>query len=158
MPRIGFARDRARKVVRDYGYRRPPVPVEEVAVSEGLSIVRVMEWDQRISGFLEFGTKTLGVNGKHHPHRQRFTIAHELGHFFLSHPQEHCYDQEISFEDQKREFDVEADEFAGELLMPYEMIKQDFRRLKDPKALAQVYAVSEQALWVYLLQRRLIGK
>lgn len=158
MRRVGFPRERARKVLRDYGYTRPPIPVEEIVVAEGLAIVRVMEWDERISGFFEHRTKSIGVNGKHHRHRQRFTIAHELGHFFLAHPQEQCYDEEISFEEQKREFDMEANEFAGELLMPYAVIKEDLRKLKDRKALAQLYEVSEQALWVYLLQRRLVGR
>ncbi len=156
MPRVGFARERARKILRDYGYTRPPIPVEAIAVAEGLTIVRVMEWDQRMSGFFEYATKTIGINGKHHPHRQRFTIAHELGHFFLAHPQDQCYDQEISFEEQKREFDMEANEFAGELLMPYALIGEDLRKVKDPKALTRLYEVSEQALWVYLLKRRLV--
>lgn len=158
MRRVGFPRKRARKVLRDYGYTRPPIPVEEIAVAEGLAVVRVMEWDERISGFLEHATKSIGVNGKHHRHRQRFTIAHELGHFFLAHPQEQCNDEEISFEEQKREFDMEANEFAGELLMPYALIKEDLRKLKNPKTLAQLYEVSEQALWVYLLQRKLVGR
>jgi Zn-dependent peptidase ImmA (M78 family) len=142
--------------LRDYGYSRPPIPVEQIAVAEGLTIVRVMEWDERMSGYFEHATKTIGVNGKHHRHRQRFTIAHELGHFFLAHPQGQCYDQEISLEEQKREFDTEANEFASELLIPYALIKEDLRKVRDPKALAQLYEVSEQALWVYLLKRRLI--
>jgi len=158
MPRVGFARERARRVLRDYSYTRPPIPVEEIAVGEGLTVVRVMEWDERISGFFEHHTRSIGVNGKHHRHRQRFTIAHELGHFFLAHPHARCYDEEISFEEQKREFDREANGFAGELLRAYAVIKEDLRKMKDPKALAQLYEVSEQALWVYLLQRRLVGR
>jgi Zn-dependent peptidase ImmA (M78 family) len=38
--------------------------------------------DSTITGLLlrEGGAKLIAVNSAHHPRRQRFTIAHELGH------------------------------------------------------------------------------
>jgi len=58
---------------------------------------------------------------------RRFSIAHELGHFVLNHPfvpapslcdpvSARRYDPEM------RDYEAEANAFAGELLMPYELV------------------------------------
>src|SRR5947208_2981495 len=122
MPRIGFARDRARKVLRDYRYTRPPIPVEEIAVAEGLAIVRVNDWDDRVSAYLDHRARTIAVNSRHHPLRQRFSVAHELGHFFLAHPLAQGYEEEIDPEQEHQDHEIEANEFASELLVPRAML------------------------------------
>lgn len=62
------------------------------------------------------------------PGRQRFTIAHEFGHYLLHRHQDdafRCSDQDIATGDNnEREREVEADLFASTLLMPL----NDFRR------------------------------
>ena len=58
--------------------------------------------------------------------REKFSIAHELGHFFIPHHQElmfSCYDVGNSSIITKIENEKEADEFASELLMPEHLIK-----------------------------------
>ena len=62
----------------------PPVPVERIAASHGIQIVRsVAEWNE--SGFLlrDNSRIIIGINPRNSPKRQRFTIAHELGHWLL---------------------------------------------------------------------------
>ena len=63
-----------------------PVDVDSVAQSYGIEI-RKDDVSDKLSGFLVRSTKggnpIIGVNCKHHPNRQRFTIAHELGHYLL---------------------------------------------------------------------------
>jgi Zn-dependent peptidase ImmA (M78 family) len=60
--------------------------------------------------------------------RQRFTVAHELGHYMVHRELQNefaCLDDEISTgERSKRDIEAEADQFASTLLMPYD----DFRR------------------------------
>lgn len=60
--------------------------------------------------------------------RQRFTVAHEFGHYMVHRELQDefaCHDDEISTgERSKRDIEAEADQFASTLLMPYD----DFRR------------------------------
>lgn len=70
----------------------------------------------------------LGVNKAHSPHRQRFTIAHEIGHYLLHAGEKIHYDvvKEPQKSDQtfyradsiSGECEREANQFAAELLMP----------------------------------------
>ena len=50
----------------------------------------------------------------------------------------------------------EADEFAGELLAPLVLLKEAFRRNSDVEKLADLFDLSEQAMWVRLIRHRLI--
>jgi Zn-dependent peptidase ImmA (M78 family) len=106
----------------------------------------------------------IGANKSHHPHRQRFTIAHELGHFLLHkgetvHVDEgrgalaiNLRDSESSKGEDNEE--KEANLFAAELLMPAKFLKKDlegksFDLLADTTlldGLAKKYQVSTQAL------------
>lgn len=68
--------------------------------------------------------------------RQRFTLAHELGHIFLQH---HTKYRHLS--DYVKE--KSADAFAGELLMPREMMYKTAKF--PPNYVLNVYGVSYQA-------------
>lgn len=68
--------------------------------------------------------------------RQRFTLAHELGHIFLQH---HTKYRHLS--DYVKE--KSADAFAGELLMPREMMYKTAKF--PPNYILNVYGVSYQA-------------
>lgn len=50
----------------------------------------------------------------------------------------------------------EADEFAGELLAPLSFLKPAFGKNPDVSALAELFDLSEQAMWVRVLRHRLI--
>jgi Zn-dependent peptidase ImmA (M78 family) len=39
--------------------------------------------DREYAAFLDGDGKLIAVEGRHHPHRQRFSIAHEVGHYVL---------------------------------------------------------------------------
>ena len=54
----------------------------------------------------------LFVNSAHTIHRQRFTLAHEYGHFYLDHPSDNC------FPDKNSVHEKEANQFASAFLMP----------------------------------------
>lgn len=67
-----------------FGMNAMPVPVERIARALGAQL-RYSPLDNEISGmiFIRDGAPIIGVNSLHHPHRQRFTIAHEIGHLEL---------------------------------------------------------------------------
>jgi Zn-dependent peptidase ImmA (M78 family) len=52
----------------------------------GLGMQRVPDLrvgERSYAGFLDAGARLVAVEANHHEHRQRFSIAHEIGHFVL---------------------------------------------------------------------------
>ena len=160
MRNVKTIRERAKRTLKDFGINNPPVPVEEIAESLGTH-VRFSPFEGELAGMLIRGdAQTLiGVNSLHHPNRQRFTIAHEIGHLLLHKGDVHIdrsfrinrRDAESSLA--KNQDEIEANRFAAELLMPYEMIKADLfeyeidvENEEDIQELAKRYKVSVQAM------------
>jgi Zn-dependent peptidase ImmA (M78 family) len=120
----------AAKLLADYGVATLPVPVEHIAVSHNIQVVRSAgEWSE--SGFLlrDEQRVIIGVNSRNAPKRQRFTIAHELGHWLLHKGKPLIVDQSVMIN--KRDDvssqatdleEIEANQFAAELLMPQRFI------------------------------------
>ena len=121
--------------------------------------------DGDISGFLfRKGTKAvIGVNALHPVTRQRFTVAHELGHFFLGHHGEFFVDRKsLLFRDSKSErgtdkSEVDANKFAATLLMPERLVLAELKRMDaledDREAMEKIadkFGVSVQALSIRL--------
>ena len=74
--------------------------------------------------------------------RLNFTLAHEFGHIFLDHlhiPDSCKTPEQILIEDE------EANEFAGRLLMPANLLLNS--NFVSPEAVAKHFNVSDQALW-----------
>lgn len=85
------------------------------------------------SGFLklEEGRWVIGVNSVHHPKRQQFTMAHELGHYFLHRETIGEIDDSILFRADgfgEPGPEREANLFAAELLMPDEEFLGSIRK------------------------------
>jgi Zn-dependent peptidase ImmA (M78 family) len=116
-----------------------------------------------VSGMLlrEEDRIVVGVNEKHAPTRQRFTIAHEFGHLVLHRGRPLVVDQgRINLRDRRSSLatdieEIEANSFAAELLMPATAVLREFRIQADQggqdlagikRDLAQVFAVSDQAM------------
>lgn len=75
---------KANELIDRLGVTTAPVPVERVARRLGIQ-VRYAPFDGDISGmsYVKEGVSIIGVNNLHHPNRQRFTLAHEIGHVLL---------------------------------------------------------------------------
>ena len=58
----------------------------------------------------------------------------------------------------KKPEEIEANQFAAELLMPLEMLKKDLQSKKNAKDIAREYNVSEEAVWWRLYDCKLISK
>jgi len=158
--RIGFPREMARKVLKKYAVMQPGTPLEEIAKAEGLEIL-YRRWPNSVGGLLLRKKRIIGVNSNHHPHRRRFSIAHELGHYFLNHRLDD-YEKNITLDnppagdDFSRIQNREADEFASELLVPLVIIKDSYKKIKDGRALADIFNVSREVMFIALERHKLI--
>lgn len=146
-------------LLRESGITAPPIEPSRVARDLGLKVV---EWafPEEISGILVCfaGNSAIGINAAHHPVRQRFSIAHEIGHFVFGKD----HDVVLDYVGRERGFsfdttvtgdeEVKANRFAANLLMPESWVRADAERLKvQVEQLAKRYSVSEQAMWFRLV-------
>jgi Zn-dependent peptidase ImmA (M78 family) len=124
-------RDRARQLIEHYQISQAPVRVEELAESMGFQIAR-HRFDGPESGFaLRDGNQSIiGVNIQTSRRRQRFTVAHELGHLLMHEGRPLTVDQAVLRIDLRNEVssmatdlqEIEANTFAATLLMPDEIV------------------------------------
>ena len=95
------------------------------------------------------GKKIIVVNKDHHENRQRFTIAHELGHLLLGHDKSLNYTEmessndqntsQILFRDDKASEgsdwrEIEANHFAASLLMPKKLLNYQIEEITKNKS------------------------
>lgn len=157
MIRSREARRRAEQLLEATGTTEPPVDVERIAEFLEFTVIP-FDFPESTSGitFIEGDVKTIGVNSLHAPVRQRFSVAHEIGHYLMGHDNydygaTYIEDRPTFLDPQNRQ-EVEANEFAAQLLMPPKMLKQDAAQIGlDASALAKRYQVSEQAMWIQLI-------
>lgn len=146
-----------------------PVDIKKIAKNLRIQIITQSAEDE-LAGFLlrdlDKKTAVIGVNENHSHNRQRFTIAHEIGHFCL-----HNYEG-VHFDGKNTGLQVhlrngksaegtnieerEANLFAAELLMPKMLLEKDIALVKEIylldesdqsiKTLANNYQVSVRAL------------
>ncbi len=130
-----------------------PVPLDVLTVAEKLGIgVELVSLENDISGILynveEKDSWLMQVNKDHHPNRQRYTIAHELGHFCLHRHLERYFEDKIFFRgSESSKIEWQANDFASAILMP----EDDFREkmssgVKKIELLASLFKVSTLAL------------
>lgn len=144
-------------------------PVDPVTIGEGLLITRtvnnssldcVIQFEAKTRNELEgasgFAELTLGgerpvfrcvFNSSEALVRQRFTQAHELGHVVLDHVNEHNrMMRDEQFTAGGEVYEIEANHFAAELLMPSKYMEILVREIPDIQELADKFGVSTTAL------------
>ena len=157
VPLAGPVRDPRAATLRQRYHQRfaeaeLPVPVE--AIAQDLLGLRVSESDDlEVSGMLLPAKREIWLNGREaeeSPGRRRFTLAHELGHW-VCHVLEgktapvYCRPVDVT-EAADRALEREANGFAAELLMPEELVREEFRRAATPAELAEWFGVSAEAM------------
>lgn len=131
---------RAISILQESGTYRAPVPVDLVVAHLGL-ITQARALPDGVSGLLVFENErgVIGYNSVHAPVRQRFTLAHEIGHFILhvKGKQPRLFiDKSLAFfrDDESStgsdDEEIEANVFAASLLMPAELVRTEVRRLR----------------------------
>lgn len=146
------------------------LPIDVEALAKALNIaVRYEPFDEDLSGILvkENERTAIGVNSSHAITRQRFTIAHELGHFVLKHDGSLFVDKTLGSQafvvrrDGKSSLgsdvlEIQANQFAAELLMPRALVSAQVEKRLERKPrlssddlisdLARVFLVSPKAM------------
>jgi Zn-dependent peptidase ImmA (M78 family) len=156
------ARKRAQQMLKMANAKEPPVDPKVIAELLGFTVLEYpLPYTTSGLTFIEEGVKVIGVNSQHAPTRQRFSIAHELGHYLSGHEAYDSggthVDDRPSYLDPQHRQEIEANEFAAELLMPTAWLKRDVAELGvDGAMLAKRYGVSEQAMWIQLLDLQLV--
>lgn len=122
------AEQQATALLESFGSTAAPVPVEQIAIAQGAQITYEV-FDGQVSGMLirDGNRAIIGVNSSHAPVRQRFTIAHEIGHLMMHEGTPVFVDRLIRVDRRDgtaggRERDANA--FAAELLMPRRFIAE----------------------------------
>lgn len=162
------AQQEARRLLDRFGYDLP-VGVEAIVRALGITI-RMQPLEESVSGMLvvKDGRAIIGVNESHHPNRQRFSIAHELGHYLLHRKVSNVFVDAVYFRDEEssegnKRQEIEANAFAAELLMPERVIHEHFTaQFMDDvdemaiRRMAGRFSVSPQALTIRLTALGLI--
>lgn len=159
-PRIITARTLARDLIKQVGIDSPPVMLKTlVAFLRTEHHIEIIPWDfsNNTDGIqvTEGHQITIGYNRNQHRHRQRFTVAHEIGHFMLG----HTHTGSLVDLKSDKNAEIEANQFAAELLMPLKFMKA-FIALKKYNAidLAKLFDVSEESIWWRLMDTKLLNK
>jgi transcriptional regulator with XRE-family HTH domain len=134
------------------GTSSPPVDVKTLAEACG-AIVLSYPFDDDLSGLVVEldGGAAIGVNSGQAPVRQRFTIAHELGHYLLGHHERFHIDLGRGDSDGTPPgydwiSERAANDFAAELLMPARMVHEFDDGERSTSDLAELFDVSGLAM------------
>jgi Zn-dependent peptidase ImmA (M78 family) len=151
---------RAREVLRRHGLETLPIDPVVLANREGVKVYNAKFSDDNLVGMIakRGGDVTMLVNQSDPPARKRFTIAHELGHHFL-----HLHEQDGQFVDgeanlfreprahveemtPERRQEIQANMFAAALLMPEDLVRQQWPLLRSVEEMAKLFNVSVPAM------------
>ncbi|SMG42639.1 protein of unknown function [Marivirga sericea] len=147
---------------------KPSIDVTEIANRLGINIIR-KSLGNDLSGVLVLkgdNHSVIGIDIAQGPQRERFTIAHELGHYILHRKLKSTFiDEKITFTrgNAKGIHEVEANAFAASLLMPKFLLEKNILSFESKEIgeeqieeLAKEYKVSNIAMTYRLTNLRLI--
>ncbi len=136
-----------------------PFKVVEFSRELGVPVLLDKDMEDHKSGFiiLDDNKYYIVINKNQHELRNRFTIAHELGHYFYDKEYLKKYDKienKILFDKEKNpemyEMDRRANQFATELLVPEYILKEKYNIKKhsdeEIKKIAKYFNVSSQVI------------
>lgn len=143
---------------------RDGLPVDPARIARRLNVrVYTMAMDSAASGALSIKPgrdPEIYLNEDDSPNRQRFTCAHELGHY-----RKRAMEGTDSFEVVDRRDvlssqgtyvdEIYANQFAAALLMPADLVRSMWRRERDPVILAYRFGVSVDAMTYRIKNLRL---
>jgi len=135
--RLSMARRSGELKAKEYGYTAFPVDPFEICKREEI-IVEPKPPDRKgVSGGIIFRDEGVGIfyaTDLDNEGFERFTVAHELGHYFLEgHPEEilklsPLHVSRAGFTEGDSSIEIEADHFASGLLMPSSLVRSTLRK------------------------------
>src|SRR5208283_2603728 len=83
--RSQFVRQMARKILAESKVKVPPVDLLQILSTHGIGYEEIEDFPDTVDALIvEDGSKVYAaVNARQHLHRRRFSLAHELGHYFM---------------------------------------------------------------------------
>jgi Zn-dependent peptidase ImmA (M78 family) len=135
-----------------FGIAEPKIDPVELAENLGVLVVQ-QEMTDDVSGMLlrRGEEKVIGVNQAHADVRQRFTVAHELGHLLLHRGRPLILDAgtSVNFRDKVSSMatdreEMEANRFAAALLAPEAMVRRAAREAQFATVTALVTDLSKR--------------
>lgn len=149
--RIAEAHHQAQSLLKTAGIKSAPVRLNEIikhVPAHHNLIVRGTK-EHLPTGvyamtYRESGMTLIGYNENASVNRQKFSVAHELGHLYMG----HLHGQSSIDLNSSDNDEIEANQFAASLIMPPSLIKQSIKSgVKDVEELAKLYEVSTEAMW-----------
>ena len=132
-----------------------PIDVVKIANELGFNVF-LSDFDEaNIAGMVVNSPreKSIYINKDDIPQRQRFTIAHEIGHIILHHQNNGDF-KEVDFrntDELPTQKEIEANAFAATLLMPKEQTVEMWNILQDIDDIANYFKVSKAAAAIRLM-------
>lgn len=131
--RLKMATQHGEKVAKDFGFTDFPIDPLKIASQEKIEVQAKPPEAGGVSGALILANNkvTLIYSQQHNnPGFENFSIAHELGHYFLEgHPEEimkqgGTHISRANFTEGSSSIELEADHFASGLLMPSTLVRK----------------------------------
>lgn len=153
----------AENLLERFQQKKAPVDVERIA--EGLGIVvKRGDLGENTSGVIyrEGNATVVGINSTQSKVRQRFTLAHEIGHFIIHKQRDLWVDSPVLFRRNDvtgAPLETEANRFAADLLMPRNLLSKMKADQNAPaliQDMAKEYNVSVAAMSIRLVDLQLI--
>ncbi|NVO25889.1 ImmA/IrrE family metallo-endopeptidase [Donghicola sp. C2-DW-16] len=130
---------------------KAPVPLEQIARSLGLAVEMSANLEQGISGEIacENGRYKISTASSEHLYRQRFTLAHELGHFALHRSlignglddnkmyRSDAHIGKYANSEIKLVHERQANAFAAKILMPRELLEAEIAKEKSTPGISK---------------------
>jgi len=149
-----------RSLLSKYGYEKPPVDVKKIAKDEGIKVGSA-PLPERLAGFIHRRvdeSTVIVVKEGLGAYDQRWVIAHELGHYFLHGGEYHITPNKFLKRQTENSFsglnleEVEANQFADELLMPENMIHDLVMARENIEVgrLANIFDVNQERMAIRL--------
>jgi Zn-dependent peptidase ImmA (M78 family) len=142
------------------------LPVDPKRIARAMDVEVVQEVGMNdYSGLVEIknGQSVIHYDVTESPVRQRFTIAHEVGHIALG----HLHTGEAHFRDppdhfttnQRRPKEAAANAFAAELLMPTRIVRYVLseKKIANMERIANIFFVSQAAMRYRLINLGLLS-
>lgn len=132
----------------------PPIDLNKIVEKAGLHIMTGEVDNPNIAGSYDRKERLIIVKKSDPLFRKVFTIAHELGHYYLhtNKPSEIFYRQDLDclVDSDEKAQEQEANWFAASLLMPKTVFTRFWMLIRDMDDLAQRFGVSSTACYYRL--------
>lgn len=134
---------------------RAPIDLQTMATRLGIAVTAPRNLPSDVSGSIrrQGDGYLIEINGNDAPRRQRFTLAHEIGHYLLHRDMldggiedDRMYRSRLSDQVERQ-----ANRLAGQILMPPGLVMTAWRAgARDISRLADTFDVSEKAMEIRL--------